>query len=306
MTFRLKILGSNSATPAYGRHHSAQLLNVQNHHFLIDCGEATQIQLSRYKCKTQRINHIFISHLHGDHYLGLMGLIFTMHLMGRQADLHLYGQKGLQEIIITQLKYSNTVLNYNIIFRELDPDTPELLFDDESVEVRSFPLNHRIPCCGFVIKEKPKPYRINKEKLPADLSLANIARLKKGEDVYDENGQLQYKNEELTLPPRKSRTYAYCSDTKYAESILPFISGADLLYHEATFLVERAMWAEHTYHSTTTQAAEIARKAGVKQLIIGHFSARYKDLTPFLAEAREVFDNTLLATEGEIIDVPDL
>ncbi|ELR73258.1 Ribonuclease Z [Fulvivirga imtechensis AK7] len=306
MSFQLKILGSNSATPAYGRHHTAQLLNVQNHYFLIDCGEATQIQLSRYKCKTQRINHIFISHLHGDHYLGLMGLIFTMHLMGRQADLHIFGQKGLEEIIVTQLKYSGTVLNYTIIFRELNPALSEILFEDEWVEVKSFPLNHRIPCSGFIIKEKPKPYRIDKEKLPPNLSLVNIARLKKGEDIYDDQGNLVYKNRDLTLPPRKSRSYAYCSDTKYDETIIHYIKNVDLLYHEATFLLEREQWAEQTFHSTTEQAARIALLAEAKQLIIGHFSARYKDLTPFLTEARHIFNNTLLATEGEAIDVPDL
>lgn len=253
----------------------------------------------------QRINHIFISHLHGDHYLGLMGLIFTMHLMGRQADLHIYGQKGLQEIIITQLRYSNTVLNYTIKFRELTPGASEILFEDEWVEVKTFPLNHRIPCNGFVIREKPKPYRINKETMPDNLSLLDIAKLKKGDDIYDEQGQLIYKNEQLTLPPRRSRSYAYCSDTKYDENIIPHIRNVDLLYHEATFLLGKELWAEHTFHSTTAQAGEIAKKAGVKQLIIGHFSARYKDLTPFLTEAKHVFSNTFLATEGEAIDVPD-
>ena len=229
-----------------------------------------------------------------------------MHLMGRKADLHIYGQKGLEEIIVTQLKYSNTVLNYTIIFRELKPSLSETLFEDEWVEVKSFPLNHRIPCSGFVFREKPKPYRINKEKLPSNLSLTNIARLKKGEDIYDEHGNLVYKNEDLTLPPRKSRSYAYCSDTKYDEAIINYIKNVDLLYHEATFLLEKEQWAEQTFHSTTEQAARIALQAGVNQLIIGHFSARYKDLTPFLTEASHIFSNTFLATEGEAIDVPDL
>ncbi|UII31721.1 ribonuclease Z [Fulvivirga ulvae] len=306
MSFQLKILGSNSAMPAYGRHHSAQLLNVQNHYFLIDCGEATQMQLSRYKCKTLRISHIFISHLHGDHYLGLMGLIFTMHLLRRKSDLYIYGQKGLRDIITTQLKYSDTVLNYNIRFKELVPHQPELLFEDNSVEVSSFPLFHRVPCCGFLFKEKPKPMRLNKEKLPQKISLAHIALLKKGEDIYDDEGNLIYRNADLTLPPRKSRSYAYCSDTKYEESIIPNIAGVDLLYHEATFLNAKEMWATQTFHSTTTQAAEIAKKANVGQLLIGHYSARYNDLTPFLTEARAVFENTQLATEGEAIDIPDL
>lgn len=291
--------------PAYGRHHSAQLLNVQHHYFLIDCGEATQMQLSRFKCKASKINHIFISHLHGDHYLGLMGLIFTMHLLKRTDDLYIYGQKGLREIITTQLKYSETILNYKIRFTELQPGESQLLFEDNIVEVHSFPLFHRIACNGFVVKEKPKPLRLNKEKLPKDLSLLNIARLKRGEDATDMHGQILFKNEELTLPPRKSRSYAYCSDTKYEEAIIPYIKGVDLLYHEATFLSDRLKWAQQTYHSTTHQAATIAKKADVGQLVIGHYSARYNDLTPFLAETKEIFSNTLLATEGETIEVSE-
>lgn len=305
MSFQLKILGSNSAMPAYGRHHSAQLLNVQNHHFLIDCGEATQMQLSRYKCKTLRISHIFISHLHGDHYLGLMGLIFTMHLLRRESDLFIFGQKGLRDIITTQLKYSDTVLNYNIIFRELNPEKPEIIFEDGTIEVKSLPLYHRIPCCGFLFKEKPKPLRLNKERLPPNMLLKHIAQLKRGEDVYDDEGNLLYRNSDITLPARKSRSYAYCSDTKYEESIIPHIKDVDLLYHEATFLNAKEMWATQTFHSTTTQAAEIAKKSGAKTLLIGHYSARYNDLTPFLSEAKAVFENTKLATEGEAIDIPD-
>ena len=305
MSFELKILGSNSATPAYGRHHTAQLLKIRAHNFLIDCGESTQTQLTRYKCKTIRINHIFISHLHGDHYLGLMGLIFTLHLLQRKDDLYIYGQRGLQEIITTQLKYSDTSLNYKIHFHELRTDKPELLFEDKYLTVESFPLNHRIACCGFIFKEKPKPLRLNKEKLPENLTLAQIGTLKKGEDVLSESGDLIYKNSDLTLPPRKSRSYAYCSDTKYDESIIPIIKGVDLLYHEATFLQEKAFWAEQTFHSTTEQAAGIAKAAKVKQLVIGHYSARYKDLTPFLEEAKSVFDNTYLATEGESIHIPE-
>lgn len=306
MSFQLKILGSNSATPAYGRHHSAQLLNVQSHHFLIDCGEATQMQLSRYKCKIQRISHIFISHLHGDHYLGLMGLISTMHLLKRNNDLFIYGQRGLEEIIITQLKYSQTVLNYDIIFKVLDPEQPEVLFQDEVIEVHSFPLDHRIPCCGFLFKEKPKPLRLNKEKLPPGILLTHIIQLKNGEDIYDDAGQLIYSNNEYTLPPRKSRSFAYCSDTKYDESIIPYIQQVDLLYHEATFLEEKEEWAAQTHHSTTVQAAQIAKDADVKTLLIGHYSARYSDLNPFLKQAKTIFDNTRLAIEGEAIAVADL
>lgn len=301
MSFKLTILGSNSATPAYGRHHTAQLLTVNSQNFLIDCGEGTQERLAKFKTKPYQIDHIFISHLHGDHYLGLMGLIFTMHLMRRTKDLYLFGQRGLKEIIMAQLKYSDSTLNYRIVFRELDPDKSELLFESKTLEVHSFPLRHRVPCCGFIFKEKSKPFRINKETLPPELSLISIAKLKQGENIYNEDGTLEYKNEDLTLAPRKSFVYAFCSDTIYDKSIIPYISEADLLYHEATFLDEKKKWADLTFHSTTKQAASIARDAKVGQLIIGHFSARYKDLTPFLTEAREVFDNTLLAYEGDEI-----
>lgn len=301
MSFKLTILGSNSATPAYGRHHTSQLLTVNNQNFLIDCGEGTQERLSKFKNHPYQIDYIFISHLHGDHYLGLMGLLFTMHLMRRTKDLHVFGQRGLKEIIMTQLKYSDSSLNYNIIFKELDPTKSELLLDTKTLEVHSFPLKHRIPCSGFLFKEKAKPFRINKETLPDEFSIINIAKLKKGEDIYNEDGSLAYRNKELTLSPRKSFSYAFCSDTIHTESIIPYIEGVDLLYHEATFLDEKKKWADLTFHSTTKQAASIAKKAAVKQLLIGHFSARYKDLTPFLVEASEVFENTLLAYEGDEI-----
>lgn len=292
--------------PAYGRHHTAQYLHIQKHHFLIDCGEGTQERLKKFHCKPLKINHIFISHLHGDHYLGLMGLLFTMHLLKRTNPLHLYGQRGLQEIITTQLKYSDSTLNYRVLFHELTPGISELLYEDEVVEVRTIPLNHRIPCSGFLFKEKPKPYRINKDKLPENILLQDIAKLKQGIDVTDELGNIIYKKEEFTLPPRKSRVYAYCSDTKYDERILPYINGADLLYHEATFVEEKAEWAEVTYHSTTTQAATIAKMGEVGQLMIGHYSARYRDVTIFMEQAKKIFSNTILAHEGEAIDIPDL
>ena len=306
MTFNLKILGSNSATPAYGRHHTSQYLTMGNQNFLIDCGEGSQIQMQKYRCSATRLNHIFISHLHGDHYLGLMGLLFTLHLLGRSRDLHLYGQKGLDEIITIQLKYSDTHLNYKIVFHQIDPNETALVYEDHLIKIHSFPLKHRIPCCGFRFSEKTKPYRINKENLPEDISVSEIQTLKEGEPVLFEDGSIKYKVEELTLPPRKALTYAYCSDTGYDEELLQHIEGADLLYHEATFLKGKEEWAEKTFHSTTTQAATIAKKAAVGTLLIGHYSARYKDLTPFLTEAMEVFPNSRLAIEGESLDLRDL
>ncbi len=305
MSFSLKILGSNSAAPAHNRHQTSQLLAVQNHTFLIDCGEGTQMQLIKYRVKAQKINHIFISHLHGDHYLGLMGLISTMHLQGRTADLFIYGPPGLAEIITLQLQYSQTVLNYKIKFQELDTAIRKVIFEDAVLSVETIPLNHRIGCAGFLVREKPKKRRIIKEKLPEDFSLQNILKLKNGEDIVDEEGNTLFRNEDMTLPPRKSRSYAYCSDTKYEENIIEQIKNVDLLYHEATFLSDREDRARQTFHSTARQAATIAKKAAVGQLLLGHYSIRYRELQPLLIEAREVFENAHLAIEGESIEISE-
>ena len=301
----MTILGTSASLPAYGRHQSAQLLEIDKHIFLIDCGEGTQLQLNKRKIKTQKIDHILISHLHGDHYLGLVGLLSSMHLFGRKKKLTLYGPTGLEEIITTQFRYSQTYLNYEVTFQRLDIDQSKIIFEDNTLSVRSFPLNHRIPCCGFVWREKPKPKRINKETLPSDLSLVNIINLKKGEDIFDQMGHLVYKNEALTLPSRKSRSYAYCADTKYDESIIQYIEGVDLLYHESTFLEEMKERATKTYHSTASQAAQIAQRAKVGQLLLGHFSTRYKDISPFKLEAATVFEATKLANEGGIIELKE-
>lgn len=265
--FELTILGCSSATPTSTRNPSAQLLNIAERFFLIDCGEATQIQLRKYRIKFQKINHIFISHLHGDHYLGLMGLLSSMHLLGRTNELHLYCPPELQEIIEIQLKHSQTWLKYKVVYHPHRYITNDLIFEDNKVEVRTVVLNHRIPCCGFLFKEKPL--------------LSNISK-----NTYE------------------PRSYAYCSDTCYDERILEAIQGVNLLYHEATFMNEMLDRAKETYHSTTIQAATIAQKAQVKQLMIGHYSARYKELGPLLEEAKSVFKDTLLAEEGLSISVP--
>lgn len=305
MPFALKILGSNSAAPAHNRHQTAQLLTVGQHVFLIDCGEGTQMQLIKYKAKVQKIQHIFISHLHGDHYLGLMGLISTLHLQGRAADLHIYGPAGLADIITLQLKHSETVLNYKIIFKKLNTAIKETIFEDDALTIETIPLNHRIGCSGFLFRERPKKRRIIKEKLPSGISLTSILALKNGEDIYDENGEVLYRNEDITLPPKKARAYAYCSDTKYEEQIIQQIAQVDLLYHESTFLSDREERAAQTYHSTARQAATIALKAQVGLLLLGHYSIRYKELQPILDEARQVFPNSQLAIEGETIEIPD-
>lgn len=298
MAITLQILGSSSATPVFNRHHSAQYLVVEKEHFLIDCGEGTQNQMKHYGVKLLKINHIFISHLHGDHYLGLVGLISSMHLNGRTEKLDIYGPYGLMEIITIQLKYSETCLNYPINFHEIDPVSPAVIFENSEVTVSTIPLKHRIACTGFVFREKPFKMRINKALLPEGILLQEIADLKKGLDIFDKNGELKYKNESITLPARTHHSYAYCSDTIYDESIVPLIQGVDLLYHESTFGSELEERAKMTFHTTAKQAAQIAVLANVNKLIIGHFSSRYKQLDPLLEEAKTIFNNTELALEG--------
>lgn len=272
---------------------------MEGRFYLIDCGEGTQLQLKRFRIRAQRINNIFISHLHGDHYLGLMGLLSTMHLLGRKKALNLYGPRGLAEIITLQLKYSETVFNYELNFHTIDTEVHGLVHEDDFIRVYSIPLDHRIPCSGFLFEEKQKKRRIIKEKLPENFSVRNIVRLKNGEDILDEDGTVLYANTAYTHPPKKSYKYAYCSDTRYNESILPYIHEADMLYHESTFLEEHKDRAENTYHSTAMEAATIAKKAAVGKLLLGHFSIRYKELDPIKAEARTIFENSELAIEGE-------
>lgn len=303
MPFQVTILGSNSAIPAYGRHHTSQYVQINNHRFLVDCGEATQNQLIRFKLSILKLNAIFISHLHGDHYLGLVGLLSSMHLQGRTNSLKLYGPLGLRDIIITHFKYSDTALKYKLHFIATNGKSSDIIYEDKHVEISTIPLNHRIDCTGFLFKEKPHPIRFNKEKLPKNLSLVNIASLKKGEDIYDEDGNLTYKNRELTLPPVPQRSYAYCSDTKYIPALKEQLHRVNLLYHEATFLNENELRASNTYHATAAQAALLAKGSYAKKLLLGHFSARYKDLKPFEDEARKVFKESYLALEGTTFDM---
>ena len=263
------------------------------------------MQLMRFQANLHRINHILISHLHGDHYLGLMGLIFTMHLLRRTNDLHLYSHRGLDEIITTQLKYSHSVPYFKIIFHQLQKDVQETIYEDEALTIQTIPLTHKLTCSGFLFREKIKPRRVDKTKLPEGLLLQQIANLKKGYDVVDPDGTILYRNEELTLPPRKSRSYAYCSDTAYNEAIIDQIRGVDILYHEATFGLDEQAKAFETQHSTAAQAAMMAKKAEVQKLLIGHFSARYKDLAPLAEEAMNIFQAVELAVEGESFRIQD-
>lgn len=294
--FALTILGSNSAIPAFGRNPTAQILQTEDHSFLIDCGEGAQSQLARYKLRNNKLSHIFISHLHGDHYFGLIGLITSMSLLNRTQELHVHGPKPLENIIRFQLEAGEVGLSYPIHFHALKEE--EIIAQTNKIEVSCIKMQHRIECWGFVFREKKNPRSIEPEKAKAaGIPLAFFEKLKMGEDYITKNGSV-IPNQEVTIPNSSPRTYAYCADTLYNESIIEKIRGIDLLYHESTYLKDQPQKAKDRYHSTTTEAATIAKLAGVKQLIIGHFSSKYENLDAFLSEAKEVFENTSLAIEG--------
>lgn len=303
LPFSLTILGSSSATPTSERNPTAQLLNHGEKLFLIDCGEGTQVSLRRMHIHFQRIRHIFISHLHGDHFYGLIGLISSMHLLGRTKPLYIYGPPMLKEILDIQLTASMTTLLYPLEFRATQAEKEEVIFEDELMTVSSFPMLHRIPTTGFIFREKPYERKIRRDvidllKIPVHL----IPRLKAGEDFTDKDGTV-HSNKVITIEPPAPRSYAFCSDTAYFEDIIPIVQGADLLYHETTFMNDRQANAADKFHSTTGQAATIAQKAGVKKLLIGHYSARYDDLQPILEEACAVFPATELAVDGAVFEI---
>lgn len=302
MTFEVLILGCGAATPTSKHNPSSQLVNIHDKLFLVDCGEGTQMQLRRNKVKFQRIQHIFISHLHGDHYLGLLGLISSMHLLGRKSTLHLYGPKELKELVELNLRVSQTFLDYPLVYHETSESQLTRLFEDKTLEVFSFPLKHRIPCTGFLFKEKQKQHKVLKDIIVEfRLSPSQIIQLKKGNDVETEKGNL--KVETACVLAEAPKSYAYCSDTMYWERLKDFISGVDLIYHESTFLNSEKERAKQTYHSTAEQAAKMASLLQSKRLILGHYSSRYTDLEPFLEESKPFFENVQLADEGMIIHV---
>ncbi len=302
-TFELLILGSSAATPTANRNPTSQLLNIAERFFLIDCGEGTQMQLRKYKARFQSINHIFISHLHGDHILGLPGFLASMHLLGRQNELTVYGPKHLEDIITTIHKYSDTTLSYPLKFVYTQHKEKQLIWEDEKLEVYSIPLKHRIETTGFLFKEKPLPRNIDKYKLEKlNVSFAEIHKLKKGLDAIDNIGN-SIKNADLTVAGPEPRSYAFCSDTKFFEALANDIQGVDLLYHESTFLEDKHDRAKTTFHSTAKQAAQMANLAKAKKLLLGHFSARYDKLDLFLDEAKPIFDNVELAKEGLIFSL---
>lgn len=297
---KLNILGCYSATPRVNTNSTSQVLEIKNHLFLIDCGEGTQVLLRKHKIKFNRIKHIFISHLHGDHFFGLVGLISTFRLLGREADLHIHAPKGLKEVIVLQMKLSESWTNYNLYFHELTATTSQLIFEDDKVEVHTIPLDHRIYTNGFLFKEKPGERKLDMNAvLNANIDVAYYRKLKQGFDVPNNNGQL-IQNTTVTLPPESPKSYAFCSDTAYTEAILPIINNATTLYHESTFLEQHSKLANPTKHSTAKQAATIAKLANVQQLILGHYSTRYHDLNQFKIEAETIFENVHLAKDGKV------
>ncbi len=298
MSFDITILGCGSATPTSYRNPSAQVVQVQDRSILIDCGEGTQMQIRKNKIRMQKIDHILISHLHGDHYFGLIGLLSTFHLLGRDKDLYIYGPEDLKDIIFAQLKASKTYLKYTIHFQSLNFSCKNLLFEDKKIEIHSFPMRHSIEVCGFLIQEKPHPRRINRKAIDAfEIPIYLINGIKEGKDFIIEEGGI-VDNSKLTFEPKSSFSYAYCSDTAYYPELCDSIKKCTLLYHEATFGKDLAQLAKQTKHSTAQQAAQIAVQAEVSKLIIGHYSARYTDLSSLLNEAKEVFENTVLAQDG--------
>jgi len=299
MKFEVTILGSSSATPIFNRNPTSQALNINDRLYLIDCGEGTQQQMLRFDVKASRIDHIFISHLHGDHYLGLVGLLSSLHLNGRIKPLHIYCPPHLKEIIDIQLLYSETTIQYPLLYRFTDAEKVEVLLDNQDITVETIPLNHRIACTGFLFKEKKRLRKLLKEKIAEiGIPIPHYSALKKGEDYIGPNGDV-YKNDSLTLDSSEPKSYAYCSDTLFDERYFEQITGVTMLYHEATFLHNMLDRAVETHHTTAMQAGEVALTVHAKKLLIGHFSARYKTLTELLDEARSVFPDTELAIEGK-------
>jgi|TARA_B110000285_G_scaffold150430_1_gene167956 ribonuclease Z len=294
---KLTVLGCHSATPRENKHTTSQVLEVKGHLFLIDCGEGTQIQLRKAKVKFSRIQYIFISHLHGDHFYGLIGLISTFKLLGRKAPLTVYGPVGIKEIITLQLKHAKSWTDYPLIFHELTSEISEIIFEDDSVQVRTLPLDHRVYTNGFLFSTSLTKRKINLEALiPYDLHPFHFKQLQQGKSIKLDNGKI-LENEIYTIDPEVSKKYAYCSDTAYFEPLIKLVKGVDLLYHEATFIEMNSDLANKTKHSTAIQAATIAEKAKVKKLMLGHFSNRYPDKKVFIEEASTVYENVILAED---------
>ncbi len=302
MSFNITILGSSSALPSYKKFSSAHVINIHERFFLVDCGEGTQIRIRQFKIKASKINHVFISHLHGDHFFGIFGLISSFNLLGRKNDLHIYSPGDLQKMVYTVIKKHD--LKFKLFFHRLHTDTKEVIYESKSIKISCFPLNHRIETYGFLFEEKIKDKNINKDAVQKyNLGIADIINIKKGADFITASGQI-IPNKELTQPEKKARSYAYCSDTAYEPKIIPYIKGVDILYHEATFTDDLRETAEKTGHSTASDAAKIALEAKAGKLITGHFSSRYKSAEPILKDAKKILPETSAAEDGANFTIP--
>ena len=300
---KLTILGCYAATPRTITNPTSQVLEIKNRMFLIDCGEGTQVQLRKNKIKFSKINQVFISHLHGDHFFGLIGLISTFSLLGRTTDLHIYGPKGIKEIILLQLRLSNSWTNYDLYFHELESEVSETIFEDDKVVVTTIPLKHRVYTNGFLFQEKIGERKLNMDAvLNHEIESCYYQKIKNGKDITLEDGRI-ISNSILTFDPIQPKSYAFCSDTVYHEAIVPIIENVDVLYHESTFLESEDTMALKTLHSTAKQAARIALKANAKQLILGHYSTRYDSISVFQEEAKTIFPEVLLADDGKTFEL---
>lgn len=295
---KVTILGNNSAIPAYGRHPTAQIVEMRDQLFLMDCGEGTQIQLQRFNIRNRRINHVFISHLHGDHYFGLIGLITSMGLLNRTAPLHIFGPEGLQDIIDLHFSVSGAQLPYELVFTPIFPGQVGLLLESDHYSVKCFPVEHRIPCHGFVFTLKNQGRKIIPEQCEAyDIPTAFYNALKKGDDYLRADGFL-VKNEWVTSSAPPEKKYAYCADTRFTDSFIPYIKDVDLVYHESTYLKDNEVKATERFHSTAEQAAKVALLSNAKKLLLGHYSSRYRDLEAFVLEASAIFPQVEISIEG--------
>ncbi|RLD47869.1 MAG: ribonuclease Z [Bacteroidetes bacterium] len=301
--FNVTILGNGSAVPTATQHPSSQIVRLSEEQFMIDCGEGAQMQMIKYKIKHRKLNHLFVSHLHGDHYFGLFGLVATFHLFGREESLNIYAPSDLQKLLEHQLRVSKTDLRFNLNFHPLEDYKSTPLFVSGDYEVTIFPLYHRMPTWGVKIRKQDNELRVDKDFVAQySPSIDQIISIKKGADYMTESGKV-LKNKEITLPVRSDKIYVYCSDTVFNEHVIEHAKGADLLYHEATFDSSMQNAAKDKYHSTSVDAATVAKKAGVGKLLLGHYSARFDDLTELLLQARAVFPNTLLSEEGQTYSI---
>ena len=304
MSIKLTILGCHSASPRQNAFPTAQYLEIKERNFLIDCGEGTQTLLRKYKIQFSKIKHIFISHLHGDHFYGLIGLISTFGLHGRENDLHIYGPKGIKEVLILQIKLAKSWTKFNLFFHELESKQSELIYEDKKVKVFTIPLHHRVYTNGFLFVEKIGDYKLNMDviKVNPEIEICDYHNLKKGKDFISQNGDV-IANSKLTFAPSPPLSYAFCSDTAYKPDIASLIKDVNLLYHESTFLEDKKELTTRTKHSTAKEAASIAKLANAKQLILGHYSSRYDDLDKFKQEAQTIFQNVSLAESGKVFEI---